>query len=166
MNEDNKLKNFIIELNDFVDDYNLSQTDANDIYEILQSVSIEILDEILCFVEDDYLKNNNLTELIKYHHEIFKQITKSISYEDICLIIKKYILESNEQNIKSLNYKITQNLIKLNLNQIKKVIYKTSPRLLKNSKQVLIDILFEEEVSNNYLIKTIKWLKNLERHVF
>lgn len=146
----NKLKKFISELNEYADDYNLSHNDINDIYEILQS-------EIF---ESESNDNLNLFDLIKYHHEFFDKIIQTTTYEDICQIIIKYILESNEQNIQSLGYEITQNLIKINLNQIKKVIYKTSPRLLTKSEQVLIDIIFEEEVSNNYLIKTIKWLKN------
>lgn len=167
MNEDNKdnketyviidkLKNFISELNELSDNYNLSMNDANDIYDILQSESMEILH----FVENEYKNNHDFFDLIKYHQEIFNQIIQSVTYEDICQIIRKYILEPSEQNIKSLNYEITQNLIKININQIKKVIYKTCPRLLTKPEQVLIDLMFEEEVSNNYLIKTIKWLKN------
>ena len=151
----NKLKKFISELNEYADDYNLSHNDINDIYEILQSEILQI--EIF---ESESNDNLNLFDLIKYHHEFFNKIIQTTTYEDICQIIIKYILESNEQNIQSLGYEITQNLIKINLNQIKKVIYKTSPRLLTKSEQVLIDIIFEEEVSNNYLIKTIKWLKN------
>ena len=152
----NKLKNFISGLNELADDYNISSNDVNDIYEILQSESMEIFH----FVENEYTNNHDFFDLIKYHQQIFNEIIQSITYEDICQIIKKYVLEPSEQNIKSLNYEITQNLIKININQIKKVIYKTSPRLLTKPEQVLIDLMFEEEVSNNYLIKTIKWLKN------
>jgi len=147
-----KLKIFIDELDNYSDNYYIEKKNIEDIYEILQSENMKLI-----FDDEDY---EELSNLINYHKKIYEQIISSITYEDICKIIEKYLMSSSEDNEKSLLYDITQNLLKININKIKKVIYKTSPRLLTKPEQVLIDMMFEEEVSNNYLIKTIKWLKN------
>ncbi len=146
-----KLKIFIDELGEYADNYYIETKNIEDIYEILQSETMKLI-----FDNENY---EQLTNLINYHKKIYDQIISSITYEDICKIIEKYLMISSEDNEKSLSYDLTQNLIKININQIRKVIYKTSPRLLTKPEQVLIDMMFEEEVSNNYLIKTIKWLK-------
>lgn len=145
-----KLKFFIDDLGEYADNYHIETKNIEDIYEILQSDNMKFI------IDEDY---EQLTNLINYHKKIYNKIISSITYEDICKIIEKYLMISSEDNEKSLLYDITQNLLKININQIKKVIYKTSPRLLIRPEQVLIDMMFEEEVSNNYLIKTIKWLK-------
>lgn len=146
-----KLKIFIDELDKFTDNYYIEKNNIVDIYEILQSENMKYI-----FDDENY---EQLYNLIDYHKKIYNEIISSITYEDICKIIEKYLMISSEDNEKSL-YDLTQNLLKININQIKKVIYKTSPRLLTKPEQVLIDMMFEKEVSNNYLIKTIKWLKN------
>lgn len=147
-----ELKIFIDELDAYSNNYYIEKKNIEDVYEILQSENAQLI-----FIDEDCKEISNL---INYHKKIYEQIISSNTYEDICKIIKKYLMISSEDNEKSLLYDVTQNLLKININQIKKVIYKTSPRLLTKSEQVLIDMMFEEEVSNNYLIKTIKWLKN------
>lgn len=148
-----KLNDFISNLDELSENYNIIKSEIDDIYEILQG------DIMAIFIQSNGENCAILSDLIKYHYEIYNEIKKSISYEDICQIIKKYIMNPNELGYASLKYDLGQNLMKINMNQIKKVIYKTAPRLLIKPQEVLIDMMFEEQVSSNYLIKTIEWLK-------
>lgn len=72
------------------------------------------------FFQENYLE---LKILFNYHYDVFNHILKSITYEDICEIIKYPFMISSANNEKTLEFNITQNLLKININFIKKNLY-------------------------------------------
>jgi septum formation topological specificity factor MinE len=151
-----KINLFLTNFENLAEDYNLDENSVDDIYELLFSNTMEI-----------FFQNNlhELKILFNYHHNIFNEILESITYEDICDIIKKYLMISSDNNEKTLKYDITQNLLKINISFIKKKIYICAPRLLLTSKSVLMDMMFEEETATKYLIEAIDWIKLKENMV-
>ena len=93
------LEQFIHNLDEICDDYNIKEDNEFDIYDILQSDLAELSIE----------NYNNIKELIQYQKVSSIKIINSITYEDICEIIKEYILGSNKLNIQSLNNNICEN---------------------------------------------------------
>lgn len=142
------LQEFINNLDEICDDYNINEDNIFDIYDVLQSDLAEISIE----------SYDNIKELIQYQKVSSIKIISSVTYEDICEIIKEYIIISNELNMKCLGNKICENLIKLNTNLILQKIYKTAPRLLLKSEEALFDILFEEETAKKKLKETINFI--------
>lgn len=143
------LEEFIEKINDFSDDYNINTESIDDIYDILQSDLAELI-----IYDYDKLKN-----LIKYQKNISIKIINSITYEDICDIIKEYVIVPHKLNVESLEHTITSNLIKINTNLVLQQIYKTAPRLILNSEEALFDIIFEEETAKKKLNETIQYIK-------
>lgn len=151
-----KINLFLTNFENLAEYYDLDENSVDDIYELLLSNTMEI-----------FFQNNlhELKILFNYHYDMFNQIVKSITYEDICDIIKKYLMISSDNNEKTLEFNITQNLLKINISFIKKKIYTCAPRLLLTSKSVLMDMMFEEETSTKYLIELIDWIKLKENMV-
>jgi hypothetical protein len=147
------LKQFINNLDEICDDYNVKEDNVFDIYDILQSD-----------IAESSIKNyNNIKELIQYQKVSSIKIINSITYEDICEFIKEYILGNNKLNLQSLGNNVCKNLIKINTNLVLQKIYKTAPRLIINSEEALFDILFEEETSKKKLKETINFIMSSEK---
>lgn len=145
-----KINLFINNIKALADNYNLDENNVKDIYELL-------LSNTMMLIFHDNL--DELKTLFNYHFDMFNKIIKSITYEDICKIIKKYLMISSINNEKTLTHDITRNLLKININFIKKKIYTTAPRLLLTSESVIIDMMFQEESASKYLIEAIEWIK-------
>lgn len=80
-----KIYLFINNISSLADNYDLDENSVNNIYELLFSNTMELI----------FQKNlKKLKLLFNYHYDIFNQIVKSITYEDICKIIKKYLIEA------------------------------------------------------------------------
>lgn len=149
-NATKNLENFIDNLDELSNNFDIDYNTIVDIYEILQS-------ELAILVINDYDK---IKKIIEYQKNTSIQINNCITYENICMIIQNYILMPENINIYSLKYDLTRNLIKINTNLILQKIYKTAPRLILNSKDALDEIIFKEKTAKIKLNETIKYIKN------
>lgn len=147
-----KLEEFIDNLDRLGNNFDIEYNEVVDIYEILES-------DLAQLVINEYDK---IKKIIEYQKNKSIQINNSITYENICMIIKTYIIIPEHINIYSLKYNLTRNLMKINTNLILQKIYKTAPRLILNSKDALEDIYFKEKTAKIKFNETINYIKNLD----